>query len=84
MTVRGNHGRALFHRAVAQRMDCQAVPVNKFWNSGVIEDVDRDGSALLELQQRSRGGSVVTNGRNLDAAASSSLSGAIRSCFAAR
>jgi hypothetical protein len=42
--------------------------VNKFWNIGVIEDVDRDENALLESQQRSGGGSVVTYGRNLDAA----------------
>ena len=57
--ARRDHRRAFFHRAVVERVDGQAMPVDDVGIGGRIGHVDGDGHALAQAQQRARDLAVI-------------------------
>jgi len=67
MAAGSNHGRAFLHGAVVQRVGSKSVPVHEVGAVGCVGDVDGDGHALAEAQQRTGYLAVVGDGFDGDA-----------------
>ncbi len=64
MSVGGNGEAFLFGRAIDIGQHHQPVPVNKTGGIGIVEQVDRDGDAFPQSDQRTRNLPVVADGTN--------------------
>ena len=65
--MRRNHRRAFFHSPVVDRIDGEAVPVNKLGHPRFVGHVDDYALAFSHAKQRARDCAVVTDGWNDDA-----------------
>src|ERR1700743_1127386 len=64
LSMRGNHGRAFFHRAVVDGIYLQPVPMHQLWSIRLVSDLYVDRYVLFQSKQRSWDLPVVTNSCN--------------------